>query len=77
MAQLRSIFLFWPVAIAAIINANKVDSAWASGQYAFARQASEKAKSLCIIATVIGCLLLVVWLFLMMFVIKNTPNYYP
>jgi hypothetical protein len=53
------IFLFWPVAIPAIINATKVDPAWQYGQHAEAQQRSEKAKMFCMIATGLG---VVVWL---------------
>ncbi|MFL6123360.1 CD225/dispanin family protein [Actinophytocola sp.] len=53
------IFLFWPVAIPAIINATKVDPAWQYGQHAEAQMRSEKAKMFCTVATGLG---VVVWL---------------
>ena len=53
------IFLFWPLAIPAIINATKVDPAWQYGQYLEAQERSEKAKMFCMIATGLG---VVVWL---------------
>jgi hypothetical protein len=39
-----SIFLFWPLGIAAIINATKVDPAWQMGNAAMAQEHSNKAK---------------------------------
>lgn len=53
------IFLFWPLAIPAIINATKVDPAWQFGQHAEAQMRSEKAKMFCMIATGIGAVLIV------------------
>ncbi|ALG07554.1 CD225/dispanin family protein [Kibdelosporangium phytohabitans] len=49
-----SIFLFWPVAIAALVKSGQVERYWAMGQPELARQASESTKTLCVIATVIG-----------------------
>lgn len=49
-----SIFLFWPLAIPAIIQANRVDPMWNSGQYAEAQKASDKAKQYSLLATIIG-----------------------
>lgn len=53
------IFLFWPVAIPAIINATKVDPAWQYGHYGEAQMRSEKAKMFCGVATGVG---IAVWL---------------
>ncbi|WP_412541581.1 CD225/dispanin family protein [Longispora sp. K20-0274] len=49
-----SIFLFWPLAIPAIINASKVNSLLAAGDYAGAQVASEGAKKWAKIATIVG-----------------------
>ena len=49
-----SIFLFWPLGIAAIINATKVDPAWQMGNAAMAQEHSNKAKMFSMIATIIG-----------------------
>ena len=54
------IFLFWPVAIPAIINATKVDPAWQYGNQPEAQLRSEKAKMFCMIATGVGALLWIV-----------------
>lgn len=55
------IFLFWPVAIFAIIRATKVDPAWQSGQFQQAQEDSAAAKKLCQIATWIGVSWIVLW----------------
>jgi hypothetical protein len=57
--SILSIFLFWPLAIPAIINATKVDPAWQYGQHAEAQMRSEKAKMFCMIATGLGA---VIWI---------------
>jgi hypothetical protein len=59
-----SIFLFWPLAIPAIINANKVDNMWTMGQYADAQEASRKAKQFSLLATIIGPSLWVIFIIL-------------
>jgi Interferon-induced transmembrane protein len=56
-----SIFLFWPLGIAAIINATKVDPAWRMGNAAMAQENSNKAKMFSMIATIIGT----VWFFIL------------
>jgi Interferon-induced transmembrane protein len=55
------IFLFWPVAIFAIIRATKVDSLWQTGQFQQAQEESAGAKLLCQIATWIGVAWIVLW----------------
>ena len=49
-----SIILFWPLGIAAIINATKVDPTWQMGNAAMAQEHSNKAKMFSMIATIIG-----------------------
>jgi hypothetical protein len=49
-----SIFLCWPFAIAAIVNAVRVDDRLALGDVPGARVASERAKTWATVATVIG-----------------------
>jgi predicted secreted protein len=56
-----SIFLFWPLGIAAIINATKVDPAWQMGNAAMAQEHSNKAKMFSIIATIIGAVGFVIY----------------
>jgi hypothetical protein len=48
-----SIFLFWPLGIAAIINATKVDPAWQMGNAPMAQEQSNKAKKFSMIGTLI------------------------
>ena len=48
------VFCCWPLAIAAIVNAAKVNGLLASGDYEGAVKASEAAKKYCWIAFVIG-----------------------
>jgi Interferon-induced transmembrane protein len=59
-----SIFLFWPLGIAAIINATKVDPAWQMGNAAMAQEHSNKAKMFSMIATIIGAIGFVISLIL-------------
>ena len=56
-----SIFLFWPLGIAAIINATKVDPAWQMGNAAMAQEHSNKAKKFSMIATIIGAVGFVIY----------------
>jgi hypothetical protein len=63
-----TVFLFWPTAIFAIIKANQVDRLWSEGQYARSTEASGTAKTLCLVGTIIGviviALFVVLWVFL-------------
>ena len=56
-----SIILFWPLGIAAIINATKVDPAWQMGNAAMAQEHSNKAKMFSMIATIIGAVGFVIY----------------
>lgn len=49
-----SIFLFWPLAIPAIINASKVNPALQVGDYAGAQQAATESKKWSKLALIIG-----------------------
>ncbi|HZN76336.1 MAG TPA: CD225/dispanin family protein [Micromonosporaceae bacterium] len=53
-----SIFLFWPLAIPAIINASKVNTLLQQGDYAGAQAASAESKKWSKLALIIG---LVAW----------------
>lgn len=53
-----SIFLFWPLAIPAIINASKVNTLVQQGDYAGAQQASAESKKWSKLALIVG---LVIW----------------
>jgi hypothetical protein len=56
-----SIILFWPLGIAAIINATKVDPAWQMGNAAMAQEHSNEAKMFSMIATIIGAVGFVIY----------------
>jgi hypothetical protein len=56
-----SVILFWPLGIAAIINATKVDPAWQMGNAAIAQEHSNKAKNFSMIATIIGAVGFVIY----------------
>lgn len=59
VGSIIAIFCCWPFAIPAIINAAKVNSAWAAGDYNGAQQASEAAKKWMTIAFILGGIALV------------------
>jgi hypothetical protein len=54
-----SIFLFWPVAIAAIIKSTSVDRLWAEGRADLSYQASKTAKTLNIVALIVGVVVII------------------
>src|SRR6266581_3637735 len=60
-----SIFLFWPLAIPAIINASKVNPALQAGDYAGAQQAANESRKWSKLALIIGlsvwALLIICW----------------
>jgi hypothetical protein len=70
-----SIFLFWPLAIPALIKSTQVDRLWAEGRYGLAQQASNTTKTLCLIATILGAALLVLWLVVFFVVASRFPSY--
>ena len=51
----------WPLGIAAIINATKVDPAWQMGNAAMAQEHSSKAKKFSMIGTIIGAVGFVIY----------------
>ena len=56
-----SIPICWILSIIAIVNAGKVSTLWANKEYAAARDASNKAKTLSWISIVLGIVLVVVY----------------
>ncbi|MCP2252673.1 Interferon-induced transmembrane protein [Prauserella aidingensis] len=50
------IFLFWPLAIFAIIKSNEVKSNMRMGNLPAAQEASNSTKTMCMIATIIGAI---------------------
>jgi uncharacterized membrane protein len=72
-----SIFLFWPVAIAAIIKSTSVDRLWAEGRPDLSYQASKTAKTLNIVALAIGVVVIVLVIVLMIVAaaaVSQLPN---
>lgn len=51
-----SVFLFWPLAIPAIIFSTQVNAKWQAGDAAGAEEASRKAKQFSLWATILGVL---------------------
>lgn len=56
-----AIFLFWPLAIPAIMAASRCNAAVAAGDYMGAQAASEDAKKWAKLATIIGICWYVLW----------------
>ncbi|MCU1432155.1 MAG: Interferon-induced transrane protein [Actinotalea sp.] len=55
-----SVFLCWPLAIPAIINATQVNSKWALGDVAGAQSASANARKFALWATIAGAIAIVI-----------------
>ena len=53
-SAIAALILFWPLGIPAIINATKVNSLWAQGQYEAAHTASAKAAKFGRIGVIVG-----------------------
>ena len=54
----------WPIGIAAVVYAAKVDSLWGQGRHNESRAASEKAKNLTIISAICGIITYVIYIIL-------------
>lgn len=72
-----SIFLFWPLAIAAIIKSSQVDRLWAEGRYDLSREASNTTKTLCLIATIVAAVLFVFFIVMWVVLWNTIPRYVP
>nr|WP_263975127.1 CD225/dispanin family protein [Actinocatenispora comari] len=59
--SIGAIFLFWPLAIPAIMAASRCNAAIAAGDYMGATAASEDAKKWAKLATIIGCCWIGLW----------------
>ncbi len=57
-----AIFLFWPLAIPAIINASKVNPALQAGDYAGAQQAADESRKWSKLALIIGLSWYALWI---------------
>jgi len=64
LSILSTIFCCWPLGIPAIIHASNVNSKFAEGDYAGAREASRKAKNWTIWSAIAA---LLVWIFYFIF----------
>jgi hypothetical protein len=60
-AILSTLFCCLPVGIASIVFASQVDGKWAQGDYAGAREASDKAKKFAMIAAGVGVAVLLLY----------------
>ena len=69
-----SVFCCWPLAIAAIINASKVNGLVAAGNIAGATEASGKAKKFAMIAIIVGIVLNVLGGIIWGIMIATNPN---
>jgi hypothetical protein len=72
-----SIFLFWPVAIAAIVKSTQVDRLWLEGRYVEARDSSTTTRTLCLVATILGATLFVVMFLFVNLVFSQLPSHLP
>jgi len=72
-----TVFLFWPIAIAALIKSNSVDRLWSEGQYGMAQEASNTTKTLCLIATILAGVLIIAMIALWFLVFAVYERYVP
>ena len=66
---IATIFIFWPLAIVAIVYASKVGNLLALGDVPGAQEASGKAKMWCWITFGVGVAWLILWILIIIFVI--------
>ncbi|TVT52322.1 CD225/dispanin family protein [Amycolatopsis rhizosphaerae] len=71
-----SIFLCWIVAIFAIMKSNEVDNYLAQGNLPMAQQASQSAKTLCLVATIIGAAGIVIGILIVVLTAATARAYY-
>lgn len=76
---IATIFLFWPIAIAALIKSSQVDRLWAEAQYGMSQEASNTTRTLCIVATCLGGVFIlagiVVWIVMFNTVMRYVPPF--
>ena len=74
------IFLFWILAIFAIMKSNEVQTYKMQGNYAMAEQASRTTRTLCLIATIIGGLscvtVIIIWIVAIATATSYCSSYY-
>jgi hypothetical protein len=72
-----SIFLFWPVGIAAIIKSTQVEKFWMMGRPAMAEAASRSTKTLCVVCTVLAGAFFMLWLLLSLVIFSQAGDMIP
>jgi ABC-type sulfate transport system permease component len=72
-----TIILFWPIGIAAIIKSTQVDRLWLEGRYSEARESSNTTKTLCLVATILAAVFIVLSMILFFTVFNSFPRYAP
>lgn len=63
-----TIFCCWPLAIAAILQANQVDSKFAAGDVDGAKKASDSARMWSLISLGVGIMFFFAWMFLFLII---------
>ncbi|GAB3875812.1 CD225/dispanin family protein [Kibdelosporangium lantanae] len=74
---IATIFLFWPIAIAALIKSSQVDRLWAEAAYGESVEASRTTKTLCIVATCLGGAFFVAGIIVWLVVFSTVMRYAP
>lgn len=72
-----TIILFWPIGIPAIIKSTQVDRLWLEGRYGEAQQSSNTTKTLCLVATILAAVFIVLSVILFFAVFNSFPRYAP
>lgn len=70
-----SVFLFWIVGIAAVAKSNEVNIYKARGNLVMAKRASNSARTLCLIATILSVAAVVLIIVLVIALPTSTPSY--
>jgi len=71
------IFLFWILAIFAIMKSNEVDSYKLQGNWFAAKQASDSTRTMCLIATIVGAIGWVIGIVAIIISIATASRYSP
>ncbi|TCP54183.1 interferon-induced transmembrane protein [Tamaricihabitans halophyticus] len=69
------IFLFWILAIFAIMKSNEVQTYKMQGNFAMAKQASDSTRTMCLIATIIGAAGWVIGIIVGIILVSTAPSY--
>lgn len=74
-----TIFLFWILAIFAIMKSNEVNTYKAQGNLVAAQEASRQTRTMCLIATIVGAawiLFTLLWIIIAAVTVSSVPTYY-